>query len=427
MSIWTLILSEIAHRKLNFLLAFLGVAVAVGTVVEMFVGLHLHDVRLERLVEKKLAETESIMATLKAEVKHAMHRMGYNAILLPKSQPLGDWYSQDFGAHSIPQADVDRLKKTQELVDRYVPRLRERVQWDERGWTVLIVGVGQEQILGTSVCEATALSPVIPRGECRVGYELHDALDIEVGDVITFCGEEFKVVACESELGTRDDVTIWLNLVDAQRLANCPDQVNEIAVVEHVKVWGNRAEMTRRLEQVLPDCQVVELASETLSRAHARIKVAEEARATVAREEQKRDILRRQRGRVAFLLAPVIAVVCAGWVGILMYQNVKERAAEIGTFMAIGYRLGQVRTLVMSKAILLGVSGGAFGFVGGTLVALSLAPSLDGGSASELNWTALAAFGVIAQVVGITASLIGSWYPAYSAIALDPSEVLREE
>jgi ABC-type antimicrobial peptide transport system permease subunit len=110
-----------------------------------------------------------------------------------------------------------------------------------------------------------------------------------------------------------------------------------------------------------------------------------------------------------------------------MYQNVKERAAEIGTFMAIGYRLGQVRTLVMSKAILLGVSGGAFGFVGGTLVALSLAPSLDGGSASELNWTALAAFGVIAQVVGITASLIGSWYPAYSAIALDPSEVLREE
>ena len=75
--------------------------------------------------------------------------------------------------------------------------------------------------------------------------------------------------------------------MDAQQLLGQPNMINEILLVEHLEVWGRSAEVRRRIAEVLPDCQVVEMASETMSRAHAHAKVAEEARAAVEQERQR--------------------------------------------------------------------------------------------------------------------------------------------
>jgi putative ABC transport system permease protein len=427
MSIWALIIREIAYRKLNFARGLVGVAGAVGLLIGVLTCLHLHDARSEEIVARKQAETRATMAALKVDVKRAMHRLGYNATVLPKDQSLGDWYAQDYASRTMPESWASRLADTKDLVDRYLPRLRQKLTWDEKQWTIIVVGVGNERVLGTSACEAATLVDTIPRGSCVVGYELHDALTLGDGDEIAIRGRTFRVSKCAEESGTKDDITIWLNLADAQKLVGKPDLINEILLVEHISVWGKLKEVRRRVEDILPECQVVEIASETLSRAHARIKVANEAEAAVAREQEKRALLRQERISAVMILVPLGVLLCACWVGLLMYHNVRDRALEIGSLLAVGFRVGQLRKLLVSKAVLLGMAGGLLGFTSGTGVAAFLGIKDQAGVGIRIGLGTALTYFVVAQIVGILACLLGSWLPAQAAVATDPAEVLRGE
>ncbi len=424
MSIWSMMLHEIAYRKVNFLLGLAGTAAAIALLVGVLTGLQFHVVRSDEIVSRKEEETKAVMIGLRSDLRQAMQRLGYNAIVLPKDQPLGDWYAEDYGAITMPESWAPKLDETRELVDRYQPRLRRKLKWEERQWTILVVGVGPERVLDTSVGEAAPLADSIPRGSCVVGYELHHALGLEPGQEIAVLGRVFRIDKCERELGTKDDISIGIPLADAQQLLNQPDAINEILIVEHLSVWGNLAEVRRRMAAVLPDCQVVEIASETMSRTHARIKVAEEAQAAVEQEKEKRALLQAERRNAMTKLVPLGFLACAVWIGLLMYVNVRERAPEIGVLRAIGFRAGDVRTLVFSKACVLGIAGGLAGFALGTAGAMLLEGRVH--AVAALGWAiALKQLG-LAQAMGIAACVLGSWLPARVAAALDPAEILHE-
>jgi putative ABC transport system permease protein len=233
------------------------------------------------------------------------------------------------------------------------------------------------------------------------------------------------VEKCENELGTKDDISIWMHLADAQELLNKPGAINEILIIEHLSLWGNLTEVRRRMAGVLPDCQVVEIASETLSRAHARIKIAEEAQASIEQEKEKRDLLHTARRSAMAKLLPLSFLASAVWIGLLMYLDVRERAPEIGVLRAIGFRAAGVRALVLSKACLLGVAGGVAGFAVGTAVAILLEVQTQAGTA--MGWGNTLAHLGLAQGMGIAACVVGSWLPAQVAAAMDPAELLRNE
>jgi len=424
MSIWSMMLHEIAYRKVNFLLGLAGTAAAIALLVGVLTGLQFHVVRSDEIVSRKEEETKAVMIGLRSDLRQAMQRLGYNAIVLPKDQPLGDWYAEDYGAITMPESWAPKLDETRELVDRYLPRLRQKLKWEERQWTILVVGVGPERVLDTSVGEAAPLAGSIPQGTCVVGYELHHALGLEPGQEIAVLGRVFRIDKCERELGTKDDISIWIPLADAQQMLNQPGAINEILIVEHLSVWGNLAEVRRRMAAVLPDCQVVEIASETMSRTHARIKVAEEAQAAVEQEKEKRALLQAERRNAMTKLVPLGFLACAVWIGLLMYVNVRERAPEIGVLRAIGFRAGDVRTLVFSKACVLGIAGGLAGFALGTAGAMLLEGRVQ--AVAALGWgIALEQLG-LAQAMGIAACVLGSWLPARVAAALDPAEILHE-
>lgn len=425
MSIWSMMLREIAYRKLNFLLGLAGISASIALLVGVLTGLQFHAARSDEIVSRKEQETQAVMAGLRSDLKQAMQRLGYNAIVLPKNQPLGDWYAEDYAANTMPESRAKQLDGTRELVDRYLPRLRRKLKWEEKQWTILVVGVGQERVLDTSVGQAGPLPGAIPPGSCVVGYELHQALGLQRGEEIRVLGRAFRIDKCERELGTKDDISLWIPLADAQQLLNQSDAINEILIVEHLSVWGDLAEVRRRMADVLPDCQVVEIASETRARTHARVKVAEEAQAAVAQEKEKRALLEAERRSAMTKLVPLGFLACAAWIGILMYLNVRERAPEIGVLRAIGFRAGDVRSLVLSKAGVLGFAGGIAGFAFGTAAAMLL--EVRGQSGTALGWRiALEQLG-LAQAMGIAACVLGSWLPARIAAALDPAEILHEQ
>jgi len=421
MGIWNMMIREVGRRKLGFALALLGVSAAVASLISALTVLRLHDIETERILAHKEAETEARMRALRADVKKAMARLGYNAIILPRDQPLGDWYAEDYASKTMPESSVEALSKTRGLAERLLPRLRQKVKWREKKWTVIVVGVGRERKLAATVSGARPLVKPLEPGTCAVGYELHSALGLKAGDPLTILGRTFRIATCEKELGTKDDITIWLNLADAQRLLGKPGQVNEILIVEDLSVWGNVKEARRKAAAVLPGCQLIQMASETMARAQARRKVAEEANASVERERAKRALMRAEIARTAWKLVPLGFVVCAAWIGFLMYLNVKDRVHEIGILMAIGFQSRQVLSLILSKSTLLGVLGGVFGFVAGTGIPLLL-------EASAPSMTEVVGAGALglAVSVAIVVCLLASWWPARMASRTDPAEVLRE-
>jgi len=125
-----MMLQEIAYRKLNFLLGLAGISAAIGLLVGVLSSLQLHAIRSDELVSRKEAETKAVMATLRTDLKKSMQRLGYNAIVLPKDQSLGDWYADDYAANTMPESCSPRLAGAKDLVD--LPQLRQKLKWEEK-------------------------------------------------------------------------------------------------------------------------------------------------------------------------------------------------------------------------------------------------------------------------------------------------------
>ena len=58
---------------------------------------------------------------------------------------------------------------------------------------------------------------------------------------------------------------------------------------------------------------------------------------------------------------PLVVLVCAAWVGLLAWSNVRERRSEIGLLRALGKGSGKIASLFFGRAALLGLIGGCVG------------------------------------------------------------------
>jgi ABC-type antimicrobial peptide transport system permease subunit len=129
-----------------------------------------------------------------------------------------------------------------------------------------------------------------------------------------------------------------------------------------------------------------------------------------------------------------LALLVAG-IGIAntMVMAVYERTREIGILKAIGASPGDIRSLFIVEAALIGLLGGVVGTLLGWLLGLALNRGilvylewqevpLEGTFFVVTAWLVLLAL-AFATVVGLLAGL----YPAARAARLDPLEALRYE
>jgi len=115
-----------------------------------------------------------------------------------------------------------------------------------------------------------------------------------------------------------------------------------------------------------------------------------------------------------------VLLVSALWVGLVFYTNVRERRSEIGILRALGARARTILRLFLTKALLMGITGGLAGYALGTLIGL--------GTQAETGLSSLdPRIFLLASCTAVVLSLAGSWAPAYYAAQQDPAEVLREE
>src|SRR5207253_10809749 len=105
----------------------------------------------------------------------------------------------------------------------------------------------------------------------------------------------------------------------------------------------------------------------------------------------------------------------------LMAYSVAQRRREIGIRMALGAQTADVRSLVLTQALRMGIVGLAIG-IGGALIATRVIESLLFGVTPHDPATFAGVSGVL-----LTVMLLAAYLPAFRAARVDPMVALRTE
>ena len=409
MNIVSLVWSEIIHRKLNFLVALSAITLAVATCIAFATMWELHRSQMDAQVAK-----------LDDEIRKVMKNMGFNITILPKDVNLSDFHASDFAEKTMSLALVHRLANSPDVitVNHLRPALIRKVDWPEQNRQVLLMGVSGV-VPFAHRDPKKPLSEPVPAGVIHLGFHLARELELEPGAKVTLLGEQFKVGKVYDPRGSKDDVTVWVDLAAAQELLGLPDQINMIQALEcNCASLDRLGDIQREINAVLGgDVQVIEQEGIATARAKARNQVKASGKATL-------DRLSKLSERILPLLTMATAVI----VGLLSLANVRERRQEIGVLRAIGLRSRQILTLFLSKAALLGLAGGLLGYLLGVAVG-GIWGSSGTTKGSPVSSAELFRPGVMLLTVLVTPILVmvASWLPAVFAAKQDPAVVLREE
>ena len=420
MSVWQLVIKEIIRRKANFVSGLVAVTLAVAVLAGSMTVLRLHDLRTERIVARKEQETRQRMALLEDDYRKIMKNLGFNLLIVPSNQKLSDFYADDAVSAYMPDAYASRLAEAKIVTIRHLlPSLQEKVLWPERKRTIILIGTrGEVPSLFRDAREP--ILAAVRKGHAVVGHELALSLGLRPGERIVLFGRTFTVSQCNEERGSKDDISVWIDLSEAQGLLGKPGRINAILALKCLCAGNELANVRRDVAAVLPGVQVIEQGSKVLTRAEARDRAAQEAADALAAEVANRRQLRDEQERFSSILVPLVLLASALWVGLVFYTNVRERRSEIGILRALGARARTILRLFLTKALLMGGAGGLAGYVLGTSIGLARQGEIRVPFLDPLLF-------LLASSTAVVLSLAASWAPAYYAAQQEPAEVLREE
>lgn len=454
MSAIRFVMKEIMLRKFSFLLGVVAVFLAVAVLSGQLTLLKAFDYRTEKVLDDKRRETEKEMMKIDAEMKRLeeeMHRMeddyrkimkqlGFNLVILPADQELGALYDSGYASKDMPEDYVKKLANSGIMTVRHLlPSLEQKIRWEEQGnRTVILIGTRGEVPLAHRDPKKPLQDAVKP-GTVVLGRELWDSLGLKIGDTITVLGEEFEVAQCHPERGTKDDVTMWIDLDEAQKLLDKEDRINAILALKCVCANNELETIRQEIKKSLPEVKVIELSSRVKTREEARdrarvaVEMARErsqetkaaALAALGAEKKHRQNMREELEGFAAWLIPLVLIGAIFSVGLLMLYNVRSRTTELGVLRAIGFQSNTLFSMLLSRAALIGLLGAMVGYWIGVLAGVRLGIEEEGAAsvalfASPLQWLMLTG-------ATILLTMVAGLPPAIYALNEDPADILQKD
>lgn len=420
MRIRNLVLKEIKNRKLNFLSGLISVIIAVSTVTGAITLLRIHDMETTEIITTKEKETRERMALLQDDYRKISKDLGFNLLILPKDQNITDLYADNYASKYMPESFVDSLAASKSVLIRHLlPTLQQKMTWPEEKRTIVLTGTRGEVPFLHKAPKEPMMDAVSP-GEMIIGYELHNSLGLKPGDKTVLMGKEFSILKCNEARGNIDDITIWVNLGEAQKMLDKEGEINAILALKCHCASNELASVRAEVHNVLPGTQVYEKGSKILVRAEARDRAAKEAKEAIDAEILHREQLRAENENFSAILLPVVILMSMIWIVLLLMGNVRDRKGEIGIMRAIGVKEKKIMYLFFQKALIMGLLGAFVGnFLG--IVIVSLWEGVFNPGFLDLPLLAL-----ILLLAGVL-SIISAYIPATIAARQDPADILKEE
>ena len=418
MKLLDLVRKEVKHHKSTFALGLLSVVIAVGVLVGQLTVLKAHDIQTNHILTEKEKQIQDEMKQMEDDYRRMMEEHGLNLIILPKVQDTADFYDQGYGSKFMPEDYVDKLAESNlTTIDHLLPVIEQKIRWPEQeNRTIFLVGIRGEVF---SEKELKPIVAAVDPGNIALGYELWDSLGLKVGDAVRLLGENFRISKCSPQLGTKEDITVWINLGQAQGLLGEENQINAIQALQTYSSTLDFDSLRMDITRILPNTQIVILENEVKVLAGAIDRAKKTAKIYMATEVQYHSILRGKLETFATWLIPLVTIASMVLITMLTLRNVHERRPEIGILRALGYRSGQIFRMFIVKAFVLGLVGAILGYILGFGVAAVLGNS----ALVDIFDVKILAIALIAAPI---LSLLASWIPAMVAARQDPADVLRE-
>jgi ABC-type lipoprotein release transport system permease subunit len=418
------------YRKLNFALAVLGVLAATAGLIAQTTLLRAYDVRTESLLSSDMQEAVTRLKAMENDYRKKTLQYGFNVRVLPEGQSLADFYDEGYAAKTMDQNYARRLADSEFLttIRHLAPILRQKITWAERKRKIVLIGTHGEEPLKERKRRKKAIIKTIPEGRIDVGYDLCNSFDLKPGQEVTLLGRKFTIRTCQTERGSQDDISIWVDLQAAQEMTDMAGKINEIQAVDCKCAEASPTKIRQELAKILPGAQVTVKAKPAVARAAIRV-IAEQGRVKeLTAKKANRLQLRKGRHDLMLVTAPLIIAVAAIWIMLLAFSNVRQRTMEIGVLRAIGLSGGKILSVFIVRSLLIGLIGAIGGAVLGGCLGAAVAAAW--GELTDLSQAgALFSPLVLGLVVFCSPvlSAIVSWPPAMSASRQDPAVVLSRE
>ncbi len=379
-----LIVKELLHRKLNFFLSVL----AIVTAVALFVSFYTTGVASFN------------------ETKRLMRNLGYNLRIVPSETDMLKFYARGYSDLTFPEEYVQIFADQKGLSYAHLlATLHGKIEW--RGSEAILTGMATNEVAPPDRKKPN-MHWSIKSGNAIIGHALAESFGIKKNDTIQILGQDFHVENTLSQMGTNDDIRIYANLADVQKVLNKENQINEIQALDCLCIVDGTDPMTvlqTELDRLMP----------------GQLTVVRARNIAEAREEQRQVVY-----KTVALIVPFIVIVCAVWVGALAMMNTRDRQQEIGILRALGYGSGKITALFMGKAIIIGILGAIIGFFIGTEIALHFGPGIFKLTAKQ-SLKPVYSLLLLSLIFAPAFAAISCFIPAMVAVTHDPAETLRED
>ncbi len=403
MSITTIIIRNIIMRKGKVALMVVGLALAVATLVTVV----------------------SINRSIAGAVEEKLDDYGFNIIISPRTIGM----NLDYGGVSLASvnravtetlgrqeiAGVESVAKTTGAVRSASPKLLDKIEINGR--PVLLAGADlkiERRVKDWWMIEAGRYPE--SSDELFVGDVAAKSLGVNIGDRLDIHGQTFTVAGLLMRTGSQDDKIIFIDLEKLRTLTGKNDEAHLIEVV--AKTTEDVEPLTAALAKALPAASVRSV-----------------EQAVQIKEETMGRLLRFGLG-----INAIIFGITALLVFTMTASTVNERRREIGVLRAVGFRSRAIMKVILGETLLLGLAGGAIGFLLGAAV-IAVLPTVAGtgwaaelmSSGMEVDTGAAAALSLaiepillpVALAVAVFISALAGWLPARRAARLDPVEALK--
>ena len=239
-----------------------------------------------------------------------------------------------------------------------------------------------------------------------IGSSIAARFDLEVGDQLTFRGQDFPITAILQETGSNDDISTFMPLTVGQEVFGLDDYVSFIAVtVDDVT-------NTERYIAAIMDI------------ANLSVSTNEELLSTVLLILGSLDITLQ-------LIASVALIAAAFGIVNTMMTAIYERRREIGILRATGSKRGMIFRIFILESSLYGLFGGLLGYGVGFIVSRLAAPLIEQNEFVAVlgspDTAVVLSVTLLFTVVGLSVliSVVSGIYPAWKASKLTPMEAIR--
>lgn len=390
-----LLKKELLFYRKPVLFAFLSRVLLVSIFICCGAFVLIYNTQADFLAEMEISQMMDAGASLEDGYRKGTLKYSYNLVILPNQDSKQQWLETGESPTFFSDQEISKLASSSLIWIRHLlPILQQKYYWEEKGVSLFLVGTRGE----TTNDHGRGKKPLVPliaESKAILGYQVAQMAALSVGDRFILKGKEFSVSSIYPQRGSRDDLSLWVDLKSAQEILEKPGLINAAMALEcfcaHSGTEAAEIKIQKELSRYLPGYQVVTMSKRSLSRRDLRSTIESQVNLLQNNLLQKRldqSIARSQAIELFQLLAGAILVILAL---VLFYSFSVSAASNYSKLSNLGFSKLRLMFIFFIRTILISIIAIFSAVLFSTLViflflAIFMIDVTIPGIGSPLNW-----------------------------------------